>query len=286
MAQKDRSTSGASALLILAVILSFAMAISSSRGIAAASPAAAETVAGAGDSLDNPKSETLSAKGTDDARERERLDRVSTIRHGGLGDWYVRGGVFMHPLLACAIAGAAFIVERIHTLNRARVDTKKLMDRLFQALRIEGVDAGLRVCEETRGPVAAVLHAGLMRANEGPEVVREAAETAGAIEESFLGRRLVVIATVSSIAPMIGFLGTVWGVRNALVAVAAAGQANAAMVAAGIGEALITAIAGLCIAIPCAIAHSYCVGSIDRFVLEMEEASSNLVNEIVRIGAK
>jgi biopolymer transport protein ExbB len=125
-----------------------------------------------------------------------------------------------------------------------------------------------------------------MNANEGPEVVREAAETAGAIEESFLERRLVVIATVSSVAPMIGFLGTVWGLRNALVAIAAAGQASATTVAAAIGETLIPAIAGLCVAIPCVIAHSYCVGSIDRFVLEMEEASSNLVNELARIGVR
>ena len=251
MAQRNRSTSVLADILILVVILCCAMATASSRVTAGtAGPAGTETAVGA------------------------------------FGSWYARGGVFMHPLLVCAVAGAAFIIERIYTLNRARVDTKKLMDQVLKALQAEGVDAALKVCESTRGPVASVLHAGLMRASSGPDAVREAIEAAGAIEISFLERGFVVISTSSKVAPMLGLLGTVSGISAVCAALAAAEQVTAKIVASGIQEALIPAIAGLCVAIPCTIGHSYCVGMIDRFVLEMEEASASLVNELVRLDSR
>ena len=251
MAQKNRSTSGLAGLFVLAVILCCGMAPAHSSGTAGSAGLVGRKIA-----------------------------------VGRFGSWYARGGVFMHPLLVCAIAGAAFIIERIYTLNRARVNTKMLVDQVLKALQAEGVDAALKVCESTRGPVASVLHAGLMRASSGPDAVREAIGAAGAIEVSFLERGLVVIKTSSKVAPMLGLLGTVWGGASLCAALAAADQATAKIVASGVQEALIPAIAGLCIAIPCTIGHSYCVGMIGRFVLEMEEASASLVNELVRLGSR
>ena len=248
MAQRNRSTSVLTALVILVVISCCALTTASSRGTAGA--AGQETAVRA------------------------------------FGSWYARGGVFMHPLLLCAIVGAVFIIERIYTLNRARVDTKTLMDQVLKALQAEGVDAALKMCESTRGPVASVLHAGLMRASSGPDAVREAIEAAGAIEISFLERGLVVISTSSKVAPMLGLLGTVSGTAVLCAALAAAEQATVQTVASGIEKALIPAIAGLAIAIPCTIGHSYCAGMIDRFVLEMEEASASLVNELVRLDSR
>ena len=205
---------------------------------------------------------------------------------GGVAGWYVRGGVFMHPLLACFIVGVIFIIERLYTLGRARVDTKLLMDKTLQALGTDGVDGALAVCERTRGPVAAVLHAGLLRAQFGPDAARQSCETAGAIEVSFLERGLVVISTVSTVAPMLGFLGTLISMMKAFGGTAALEAASAKMVLSAAAGALIPTIAGLCIAIPCAIGHAYCVGAIDRFVLEMEEATANLASELVEIGKR
>jgi biopolymer transport protein ExbB len=288
MVQKNRSTSGVLILLILAVILCFAMATANSQGTpGTVAPAGTETSVASRDSLGMAKADSMTlAKRIDDMKEHARLGWMYRIRYSGLGDFYIRGGIFMHPLLGCSIAGAVFIIERIYTLNRARIDTKKLMDEIMRALQGEGIDAALRVCENTRGPIASVLHAGLLRANFGPDAVKEAIETAGAIEVSFLERGLVVIATVSTIAPMFGFLGTVSGMMSAFAAIAAAEQVSAKIVASGIEQALITTIVGLSIAIPCTMGHSYCVGMIDRFVLEMEEASANLVNELVQISKK
>jgi biopolymer transport protein ExbB len=288
MTEKNRSTSTVFFALVLAVFLCCAMAAYSQEPAVKSAPTTTETAMSSGqDSLGMAKADSMAlAKKIEDMREHARLGWVYKIRYSGLGDFYVRGGAFMHPLLATSIAGAVFIIERIYTLNRARIDTKKLMDQVLHALTSEGVDAALRVCEQTRGPIAAVLHAGLLRAQYGPDAVREAIETAGAIEVSFLERGLVVIATASTIAPMLGFLGTVSGMMNAFAAIAAAEQVSAKIVASGIEQALITTITGLCIAIPCTMGHSYCIGMIDRFVLEMEEASANLVTELVEIEKK
>jgi biopolymer transport protein ExbB len=285
MAQKKRSSSGLIVLLTLAVVLCFAMASANSQESAA--PAAAQSSASGQDSLGMAKGDSMSiVKKIDDMKERARLGWFYKVRYSGLGDFYVRGGVFMHPLLACSVIALVFIFERLFTLSRARVDVKNLMNGVSAALRSEGIDAALKVCEGTRGPIAAVIHSGLLRAAQGPEAVKEAIETAGSIETSFLERGLVVLATVSTVAPMLGFLGTVSGMMNAFAAIAAAEQVSAKIVASGIEEALITTIAGLTIAIPSSVGHAFFVSQIERFVLEMEEASANLVNELVELNKK
>lgn len=286
MAQKKRPSSGLIVLLTLAAILCFAIAAAHSQESAApASPA--QTAVSGQDSLGMAKGDSMSiVKKIDDMKEHARLGWFYNVRYSGLGDFFVRGGPFMWPLLLCSVIALVFIIERLFTLTRARVDVKNLMNHVSQALRSEGIEAALKVCEGTRGPIAAVIHSGLLRAAQGPEAVKEAIETAGSIETSFLERGLVVLATVSTIAPMLGFLGTVSGMMNAFAAIAAAEQVSAKIVASGIEEALITTIAGLTIAIPASIGHAFFVSQIERFVLEMEEASANLVNELVELNKK
>ncbi|MGD8394317.1 MAG: MotA/TolQ/ExbB proton channel family protein [Candidatus Eiseniibacteriota bacterium] len=194
---------------------------------------------------------------------------------------FEQGGVFMYPLLLCSIIGLALILERLWTLQRARVNTRKLMDRLLGAMRDNGVDAAIEVCTRTRGPIAAILHSGLMRADKGPEAVEKAIESAGVIEMSYLQRSMVWLATISTIAPLLGFLGTVSGMINAFAAIAAAEQVSAKLVASGIQEALITTATGLAIAIPIQLAHNYFVSKIDKFITEMEEASVEVVDTLV-----
>jgi biopolymer transport protein ExbB len=221
-----------------------------------------------------------------DMQERQRLGWLYNLKHSGLGEKYDKGGNFMHALLAASVIALVFIIERLFTLFRARTNVKNLMGDIIKTLHAEGVDASLKVCERTRGPIAAILHAGLLRAGRGPDAVKEAIETAGSIETSFLERGLVAIATVAQVAPLLGFLGTVSGMISAFASIAAAEQVSAKVVASGIEEALITTATGLMIAIPASIGHSFFVSQIDRFVLEMEEASADLVNELIELGAR
>lgn len=198
----------------------------------------------------------------------------------GFIEFFNKGGIFMWPLLACSIIGLAAIIERAITLQRASTNTKKFIARVIQELRTNGVRAAIELCQSTRGPIAAIVHSGLVKADQGPEAVEKAIEAAGGIEVSFLQRGLMIMATVANVAPLLGFLGTVSGMINAFEAIAAAEQVSAKLVASGISEALITTLAGLVIAIPVQIAHNYFLSRIDRFIIEMEESSIDLVNEL------
>jgi len=206
----------------------------------------------------------------------------SPIGKSGAGELFVKGGNFMWWLLSAALLGLVFMIERFWTLNRAHVNTRKLIGTVITTLRNDGVQAAGEECQKVRGPIAAILYSGLQKADRGPDAVEKAITTAGTIEMAFLERGLIWISSVSTIAPLIGFLGTVSGMINAFEAIATSDTVNAQLVAAGISEALITTATGLIIAIPTSITFNYFVSRIDRFVIEMEEASAELVEELIR----
>lgn len=205
------------------------------------------------------------------------------LADSGAGQLFIKGGNFMPFLLLSAIIMVAVLIERFVTLAKARTNTRRLIGTVITTLRTEGVTEAAQVCERTRGPIAAILHAGLLRADRGPEAVEKAIETAGTIEMSFLERGLVILSTVANVAPLLGFLGTVSGMINAFEAIANADQVNAKLVASGISEALITTATGLVIAIPASIGYSFFLSVIDRFIIEMEETSSELVEELTQL---
>jgi len=183
-------------------------------------------------------------------------------------------------LLAAAIIGLVFLIERLITLSRAKVNTRKLIGTVITTLKTEGVQAAAEECQRWRGPIAAILYSGLQKADKGDEAVEKAIGTAGVIEMSFLERGLIWLSSVSTIAPLIGFLGTVSGMINAFEAIAASDQVNAKVVASGISEALITTAAGLMIAIPVTVGYNYFIQSIDRLTIEMEEAAMELIETL------
>jgi biopolymer transport protein ExbB len=198
----------------------------------------------------------------------------------GLIELYWTGGVFMHPILFCSIAGLALIIERVWFFARARTDTRRLMGEVLRTLQDHGLEAAQRMLHARRGPIAAVLHSGLARAKRGPEAVEKAIETAASIEIALLERGLIWLATVANIAPLLGFLGTVSGMIHAFEAIAAAEEVSAKLVATGIYEALITTAAGLIVAIPVQAAHNYFDSRIDKFVIDIEESGAELIDTL------
>lgn len=199
-------------------------------------------------------------------------------RQSGLLELYWIGGVFMHPILLCSLVGLAIILERLYFFAKARTDTGRLMSELIRTLQDQGIEAAQRMLHGHRGPIAAVLHSGLLRAKKGPDAVEKAITTAASIETALLERGLIWLATVANIAPLLGFLGTVSGMIHAFEAIAAAEEVSAKLVATGIYEALITTAAGLIVAIPVQTAHNYFVSRIDKFVIDMEESGAELVD--------
>lgn len=199
-------------------------------------------------------------------------------------DLFVKGGIFMWPLLALTFFGIVIILERFWTLSKARVNAKEFMVNLQETLKKGGPEGAAELCSNTRGPVATVLHSGLLRLDRGIEHVEKAIEESGAVEMAFLERGLVWISTVANLAPLIGFLGTVSGMINAFAAIAAAGDVDPSVVASGISEALITTAAGLVIAIPAQTAYNYFLSHIDKIIIDLQESSNQFVDDLIRLG--
>ncbi len=193
------------------------------------------------------------------------------------------GGDWMWPVLIALILGLAIFLERIITLNLADINTRKFILEVQQALQEGGIEAASEVCAKTRGPVASVFQAGLMRADEGIEAAEKAITTYGSIEMSFLERGLVWLSLFISIAPLLGFLGTVVGMIEAFDAIEAAADISPSIVAGGIKIALLTTASGLMAGIILQIGYNYCVSKIDRLIAEMEESSVTLLDSILAV---
>lgn len=191
------------------------------------------------------------------------------------------GGDFMWPILVSLIIGLAIAFERIITLNLADINTRKFIVNVKKALEEGGIQAAEEVCAKTRGPVASVFQAGLLRADEGIEAVEKAIVSYGSIEMSFLERGLVWLSLFISLAPMFGFLGTVVGMVQAFDAIERAGDISPSLVAGGIKVALLTTVFGLIAAITLQFFYNYSVSKIDRIVVDMEEASIELIDSLV-----
>jgi biopolymer transport protein ExbB len=194
------------------------------------------------------------------------------------------GGIFMWPLGLALILGIAFALERAWTLTWAKVNAEKFFEMLAAGVRAGGADKAIEVCDTTRGPVAAVIREGLLRVNQGVDHVEKAITSAGAVEGSFLQRGMVVLASVTTIAPLMGFLGTVWGMVLAFKSIAEAGDVKPSVVADGISQALITTAAGLVIAIIIQTFHNFLISRINRIVIDMEETSTKLVDLLIEQG--
>lgn len=207
--------------------------------------------------------------------------------HQLVKDWFIDGGVaFMWPILITFVIGLAIAIERIITLNLARTNTKKLLTRIEDALAKGGVDAAKEVTKNTRGPVASIFTQGLMRANEGVDMVEKSVTSYGGVEMGKLERGLIWISLCISLGPMLGFFGTVVGMVQAFDAIQAAGDISPQVVASGMKVALITTVGGLIVGMVLQVLYNYLVSTIDGLVNSMEDASISLVDIIVKHNMK
>ncbi len=203
--------------------------------------------------------------------------------HQVVKEQFIAGGIeFMFPILACFVFGLAIILERIITLNMATTNTKKLLARVDEALAKDGIEGAKEVCKNTKGPVASIFTQGLMRMSEGIDMVEKSIVSYGSVEMGRLERGLVWVSLFISVAPMLGFLGTVVGMVFAFDAIAAANDINPALVETGIKIAIITTFGGIFVAIILLVLYNYLVSKIDSLVNQMEDASITLIDMLVR----
>ena len=204
--------------------------------------------------------------------------------HQAIKEQFIQGGwQFMGIVLLCLILGLAVSIERIITLNLATTDTKKLLSDVDDALKNKGgVSTAKEICKNTRGPVASIFTQGLMRASEGIDMVEKSIISYGSVEMGKLEKGMVWISLFISLAPMLGFMGTVIGMIGAFDAIAEAGDVSPSLVAGGIKIALLTTVGGLIVAVILQLFYNYLVSKIDSLVNNMEDASISLVDILVK----
>jgi biopolymer transport protein ExbB len=197
--------------------------------------------------------------------------------------WY-DGGFMMWPIGVSGLVGLGIIIWKLVDLSGKAIRTRKFLRDVDHLITQRKIDEALAVSRASNTPAGRIMAAGLERHREGPERVMKAIENVGLIEMANLESGLVWLATVSNVAPLMGFLGTVVGMIQAFQAIEAAGEVEATLVAGGIKVALITTAAGLMIAIPVNVAHNYFVTRIDRLVLDMEESAQKMVDALHEAG--
>ena len=213
------------------------------------------------------------------------------LNSGALG-LMVRGGFFMWLILPMAIIALGVIMERYRSLKMLTTDTGDMRGTVGRLLQDDKVEEALEMCDREQGPVPAILSAGLRkylvlkRLNYDPATIEE--QVVKGMDDysvhivAALERHLPILATISSVAPMLGFLGTVAGMIVSFDEIQATlGEKNVIEAAAGgISVALLTTAFGLIVGIPTFMAYNYFTSVINRFVLEVEESATELIENV------
>ena len=206
--------------------------------------------------------------------------------HKTLKTKFIEGGAgFMAATLLCLVFGLALCIERIIYLSLSKTNTKALLANVEAALKNGGVEAALEVCRNTRGPVASIFYQGLSRYDEGIDVVEKTVSSYGGVQLGLLEKNLSWISLFISIAPSLGFLGTIIGMIQAFDKIQQVGDISATVVAGGIKVALLTTLLGLIIAIILQVFYNYILSLIEGLVNEMEDSSISLLDLVVEYDA-
>lgn len=190
------------------------------------------------------------------------------------------GGWLMLPIIACSILVLGLVGERLWALQRRRVIPRHLVAQTWHKIKSRSLDATqLRELRENSS-LGRVLAAGLVNMHHDRQVMMESIEDAGRHEAHRLERYLNTVGTIAAISPLLGLLGTVIGMIKVFSTISSEGLGNAAALAGGISEALLTTAAGLVVAIPALMAYRYLRGRVDELVVEMEQESIKLVEVV------
>ena len=190
------------------------------------------------------------------------------------------GGPVVWLLILISAVAIVVFIERLLHCHRAQINSTEFLNGVRTVLRRENVVEAISICDATPGPVARLVKTAILARDQGREHVRESLEDTGLVEVPRLEARLDLLATIAQITPLLGLLGTVLGLIRIFMDMEVAGQyAHFNDLSKGVWMALISAGAGLAVAIPTQAAHNYLVNRVNLIVLDMERAS----NEVLRI---
>jgi biopolymer transport protein ExbB len=195
------------------------------------------------------------------------------------------GGPVLIIILLASIYAVYIFFERLQKLSKEPLDTEALMLKVNAAVRERDLEAAIAACEVHGGPVARVLKAALLKLPYGRSAVEASFQEAYLSEDQYLSRGLRPLSTIAQVATLLGLLGTVTGMIQAFNVISQQGTGNPAMLASGIGQALVTTAAGLIVAIPVVIGQNYLAGRVDKFLLDIERRREELMANVAQAVA-
>ena len=225
------------------------------------------------------------------AQEEAAAAETTVVEEGGIHKEiktkYIEGGAdFMSLVSIALVIGLAFCIERIVYLSLAEVNTKKLMANLEAALEKGDVEGAKNIARNTRGPVASICYQGLMRIDEGLDVVERSVVSYGGVQAGYLEKGCSWITLFIAMAPSLGFIGTVVGMVMAFDQIQQAGDISPTVVAGGMKVALITTIFGLIVALVLQVFYNYILAKIEEITSQMEDSSITLLDIIMKYNLK
>jgi len=195
---------------------------------------------------------------------------------------FLSGGPVMWPILFCSIFALAIALEKFWHLHKINIDTQDFLNKILDKMKRHDIKEALQVCDNTKSPIANILKAGILKYDRPRPQIVEAIEDASLYEIPRLEKNLTALATIAHVSPLLGLLGTVTGMVRCFQVIQAKATTfhpvSPGDLAGGIWEALLTTVAGLIVAIPTFVAYNYLVSRINHYILEMEKASTELVN--------
>lgn len=192
----------------------------------------------------------------------------------------VAGGWLMWPIILCSIVVVAISIERIWTLNTNKIVPKNQLAQVWTWVQNDQIDANHLRELRKNSELGKILAAGLSNAQAGREVMKDSIQEAANQVIHAMERYVGTLGTIAAVSPLLGLLGTVFGMIKVFVSIELEGTGNAGALAGGISEALITTAAGLCVAIPAMILHRFFVRKIDSLAIAMEQESIKLVDAL------
>lgn len=192
-----------------------------------------------------------------------------------------KGGPMMWVLLALGLLGVMLFIERTLYLHRGQIRAKAFIEGLKNILAKRRLVEALTVCEETPGPVAAVVKAALLHAGDEAEAMRFHVQEAAVVELPAIERRLNSIAAIAQVAPLVGLLGTIMGMITTFVAFEKGDYVTASALSKGMWQALLSTAASLMLAIPAHLAHHFLAGRVRAIVRDMEWSANEIMKYLL-----
>jgi len=215
------------------------------------------------------------------------VEEESQSFHKALKVKFIEGNAGFMSLVAIAlIIGLAFCIERIIYLSLAEVNTNKMLKKVEDALEKGDLEGAKDICRNTRGPVASICYQGLMRVNEGLDVVERSVVSYGGVQAAALEKNCSWVTLFIAMAPSLGFLGTVIGMVQAFDNIQKAGDISPTIVAAGMKVALITTIFGIIVALILQVFYNFILTKIEAINSDMEDSSITLLDMIMKYNLK